>query len=494
MAGRPPEADTVLRTGEFEILSATVGAFHKYILRGRFNDDMLGALQRQVLIPTQNMAIDAGGLSGITMALARSVYYTFQAMRGQGLALVLLNPPDSLRGFLRLLGADQRVPVLLSESQLPARPADAAQAAEKLEKELQAFKKELEGNNLWQFVDREFCWVCPFCGEVREEVRIPSRLAVPQGSLEKVWRHLNFDCRRYVPAKPRYLTREELEAKTRKASQEKLAAAREHVEALQSKVVNLQEKAQWADQVQKGVKIAASRQRRLLPTKAPEIPGCEVSFTYRSADEVSGDFYDFVEMDDRRTAFVIGDVSGHGIEAGILMGMTKKVLSIRLAELGDPVAAMRKANADILKDLDRSSFVTAAAIVFDRVSRKLTCARAGHNPPLLYNPARGKDCKRFELGGLMLGMAAPKVFDAQMAGEVMQVQPGDVLLLYTDGLEEGKDPSGQEFGVQRIIAALQAEHAKPGPYLLGALFYEFDRFSSGVAQEDDLTAVCVRFK
>jgi sigma-B regulation protein RsbU (phosphoserine phosphatase) len=81
-----------------------------------------------------------------------------------------------------------------------------------------------------------------------------------------------------------------------------------------------------------------------------------------------------------------------------------------------------------------------------------------------------------------------------MAGEVMQVQPGDVLLLYTDGLEEGKDPSGQEFGVQRIIAALQAEHAKPGPYLLGALFYEFDRFSSGVAQEDDLTAVCVRFK
>jgi len=494
MASNPPEADTVFRTGEFEITTSTAGAFQKYTLRGRFNEDMLGVLQKQVLLPVNSVVIDVAALSGITMPLARALYYTSQALRGQGLALVLLNPPDSLRGFLKLLGAEQRVPILLSESQLPPKPTDAAQAAEKLERELQAIRREMEHNNLWQFVDREFCWVCPFCAELREDVRVPGRLNIPQPALEKVWRHLNIDCRRYVPARPRYCPREELEARVRKSNESKLAASKDHVEALQTKVDKLQEKAQWADQMEKGVKVAASRQRKLLPTKAPEVPGCEISYVYRPAEEISGDFYDFVEMGGGRVAFVIGDVSGHGIEAGILMGMTKKVLSIRLTELVDPLAAMCRANADIIKDLDRSSFVTAAAVVYDPAARKLSFARAGHNPPLLYNAARGPDCRRFEQGGLMLGMAPPKIFDAQMAGEEAAVRPGDILLLYTDGLEEAKNASGEEFGVNRIAQTLQAEVEKPGAYLLGALFYEVDRFAGTNTHEDDLTAVCVKFK
>ena len=495
MAGKLPDSDTVLRTGEFEILSSPVRCFQRILLRGRFNEDMLAALQKQVLLPTQSVAIDASALSGITMALARSLYIAAQALKGQNQALVLLNPPESLRGFLKLLGADQRVPILLSESQLPEKPQDAAPAAAKLEKELQAVRQEIERNNLWQFVDREFCWVCPFCSEVRDDVRIPSRISVTQTAVEKVWRHLHFQCRRYEPAHPRYLSREELETKVRKLNQDKLAASKERVEALQTKVVKLEEKAQWADQMEKGVKIAASRQRKLLPTKAPEVPGCEINYTYRPAEEISGDFFDFVEMDERRLAFVIGDVSGHGIEAGILMGMTKKVLSIRLSELGDPVAAMRRANADIIRDLDRSSFVTAAAVVFDRVSRKIRCARAGHNPPLLYNPSRGPECRKFEQGGLMLGMAPPKVFDAQLVGEEVVAQPGDLLLLYTDGLEEGRDASGQEFGLPRIMEALKADYGKPAFFMLAALFLKFDRFAGPSAQqEDDLTAVCVNFK
>ncbi len=495
MADNPQGADTVVRTSEFEIVSAAAGAFQKYVLRGRFNDDMLGVLQRQVLLPIQSMAIDAGALSGITMALARAVYYTYQALRSQGMALVLLNPPDSLRGFLKLLGADQRVPILLSESQLPPKPADAAQASQKLEQELQQLKREMESNSLWQFVDREFCWACPFCAEVSEDVRIPSRLSVAQPALEKVWRHLNFHCRRYTPAKPRYLPREQLQEKVRTVNQEKVASSKERVEALQTRVSSLEGKAQWAAQMQKGVKIAASRQRKLLPTRAPEVPGCEVAFVYRPAEELSGDFFDFVDAGGGRTAFVIGDVSGHGLEAGILMGMSKKVLSIRLSEIQDPAAAVRRANADIVKDLDRSSFVTAAVAVYDPAARKLSLVRAGHNPPLLYNPARGEECLKLQKGGLMLGMAQPAVFDAQLEVEQVDVRPGDLLLLYTDGLEEGKDASGQDFGLPRIMKSIQTEYEKPGAYFLGALFYEFERHvGPNSAQEDDLTALCVKFR
>lgn len=493
MAGSAPGLDTVLRTGEFEVLSAPAGAFRKFVLRGRCTEDLLGVLQRQVLLPVQSVAIDAAALSGITMPLARALYFAAQALQGQGQALVLLNPPESLRGFMKLLGAEGRLPVLLSEAQLPARPEEVPQAAQRLERELQGIRRELEGNALWQFVDREFCWVCPFCAEVVTEVRLPSRLSAPPAAVGRVWRHLNLACRAYAPGRPRYRTLEELAAKVRAVNETKQAASLERVEALQTKVVRLEEKAQRAEQFEQGVKVAAHRQRKLLPTRPPEVPGLEIACLYRPAEDVSGDFYDFVEMDDRRLAFVIGDVSGHGIEAGILMGMTKKVLSIRLAETGDPVAALRRANVDLHKDLDRSSFVTVAAVVLDRVSRKLTFVRAGHNPPLLFNPARGPECRRFEQGGLMLGMAPPKVFDAQLVAEELAARPGDVLLLYTDGLEEGKDAAGHEFGAGRIQKVLQAEHGRPGGYLLGALFYEFERFTGRTSHEDDLTAVCLRF-
>lgn len=490
----PPDHETLARNGDFEVLTAVRGAFTLVTMRGRFTDELQGLLQRQVFMQVRNLAVDASGLAGITMTLARGIYYAAQALRGQGAVLVLLAPPDTLRSFLKLLGADKRLPVLLSASQLPAKPADAEAVADRIDKELQVLKRELESNPLWQHVDRESCWVCPFCGELRDEVRLTSRFAANPGAVERVWRHLNLECRSYVPASPRYRPKVELETKVRGSNETKLQTSKGQVDALKTQVAKLEEKHQWAVNLEKGVKIAASRQRKLLPTRAPTIAGCEIAHSYRPAEDVSGDFYDFVELEDGRIAFVIGDVSGHGIEAGILMGMTKKVLSIRLAEMGDPVAAMKKTNADIYKDMDRSSFVTVAAMMFDPKTRILTCARAGHNPPILFNPARGPEAKKFEAGGLMLGMAPPGIFDAQMEVESMQVQPGDVLLLYTDGIEEGRNPRGEEFGMGRMLPALQAEWSKPGAYILGALFYEFERFAAGVKQEDDLTAVCVKFK
>jgi serine phosphatase RsbU (regulator of sigma subunit) len=488
------EHDTVARTLEFEITTSLKDPFLVVTLRGRFTDDLLGVLRKQVLLQLRSMAFDVSALSGTTMALARELHSVAQGLRAKGHSFVFLNPPDSFRSYLKLLGADRRVPVLLLGSQLPAQAAETEEVAQKLEKELQLFRREMESNAFWQFTDREFCWVCPFCVDLCEEVQIASRNSVTQSAVEKVWRHLNCECRSYVPLLPRLRQKAELETKVREVNQLKLNASARSMEALQSKVSRLEEKAQWATDLERGVKIAASRQRRLLPTKAPDVAGCEIAYTYRSAEDLSGDFFDFVELGDGRTAFVIGDVSGHGIEAGILMGMTKKVLSIRLGEMGDPVAALKKANADIVKDMDRASFVTVAAMIYDPLKRTITSARAGHNPPLLYSPDRKDALRKFEGGGLMIGMAAPALFDASLVPEVVEIRMGDVLLLYTDGLEEGKNPAEEEFGLARIVKVLQEECAKPAAYLLGALFYEFDRFSNGIAQEDDLTAVCVKFK
>ncbi len=489
-----PAHETVVRTNEYEVTTDVRGAFVLVSLRGRFTDDMLTVLQKQVFLKERSLAIDASALSGPTMALARAFQYTAQAVRVRDHAFALINPPDSLRGFFKLLGGNAvKIPILLSASQLPAKPADLDAAAAKLESELQQVRRELGTNQLWQFADREYCWVCPFCGELCEEVRMASRVSVTQVAVERVWRHMNYECKSYLPNNPRFKQKAELEAKVRDSNTRKLNASAAHVTQLRSQVTKLEEKAQWATNLEKGVKIAASRQRKLLPTKAPIMAGCEIAYTYRPADELSGDLFDFVELSEGRMAFVIGDVSGHGIEAGILMGMTKKVLSIRLSEMADPVAAVKKTNADIVKDMDRSSFVTVSVIVFDPAAKTLTSVRAGHNPPMLYKPSKGV-VQKFEGGGLMIGMAQPHIFDAQLVGETVDVQPGDVLLLYTDGIEEGKNPAGEEFGLGRMEPILQREAEKPPSYLLGNIFYEFERFADGVTQEDDLTAICVSFK
>lgn len=488
-----PAHDTVVRTNEYEVTTDVRGAFLLVSLRGRFTDDMLTVLQKQVFLKERSLAIDASALSGPTMALARALQYTAQAVRARDYAFALINPPDSLRGFFKLLGSAVKIPILLSSSQLPAKPSDIDATAVKLESELQQVRRELGSNQLWQFADREYCWVCPFCGELSNDVRIASRVSVTQAAVERVWRHMNYECKSYLPSSPRFKPKEELEAKVRDSNTQKLNASTAHVTQLRSQVTKLEEKAQWATNLEKGVKIAASRQRKLLPTKAPIMNDCEIAYTYRPADELSGDLFDFVDLPDGKMAFVIGDVSGHGIEAGILMGMTKKVLSIRLSEMADPVAAVKKTNADIVKDMDRSSFVTVSVIVFDPTAKTLTSVRAGHNPPMLYKPSK-RVVQKFEGGGLMIGMAQPHIFDAQLVGETVDVLPGDVLLLYTDGIEEGKNPAGEEFGLGRMELILQTECAKPPSFVLGTIFYEFERFAAGVTQEDDLTAVCVRFK
>src|SRR3954467_543291 len=142
-----PAHETVVRTNEYEVTTDVRGAFVLVSLRGRFTDDMLTVLQKQVFLKERSLAIDASALSGPTMALARALQYTDQAVRARDYAFALINPPDSLRGFFKLLGGNAvKIPILLSASQLPAKPSDIEVAAVKLESELQQVRRELGSN------------------------------------------------------------------------------------------------------------------------------------------------------------------------------------------------------------------------------------------------------------------------------------------------------------------------------------------------------------
>ena len=269
-----------------------------------------------------------------------------------------------------------------------------------------------------------------------------------------------------------------------------MVVPRQKFDRMESELATLKDR---TTEMEDSVQRASERQRRLLPAKAPDVPGTEIEIIYRPAAVVSGDFYDFVPLDDGKIAFLIGDVSGHGIEAGILMGMAKKVLAIRLQDFHDPIEALVRTNEDIDRELGRVNFVTAFLTVYDPAKRTLTCIRAGHNPPLLFNPAREGRCLQIKPGGLGLGILGAASFEPTLETMVIPVMSGDVLLLYTDGLVEARDKEGEQFGVDRTIQVMASTYGFTSALVLSTLAGTLDGFSGNLVSEDDITAVCIRF-
>ena len=490
---KPPTTENILaRTPSYEVVTQARGPWTLVTLRGMYDDAMVEILRNKVFKGRTSLAFDLTNLSGITIQLARELYFTANKMRTGEHRLVLVNPGEKISSLILLIAPDAKIASFPTLEELPSDPRSLEQQIERLEVEFEELRKNLFTNPLWQFVDRETCWLCPFCANAVEDVKIVSRVSIARQTLDNLYRHLHRRCIGFNPKMPRFKPQAELEAKIKKINAEKFSASKTHATTLESKVRVLEDKAQLADSLEASLKIAVDRQQRLLPQKAPQIPDCDIALTYRPAQRVSGDFYDFIDMGQGRIGIAIGDVAGHGIEAGILMGMTKKVLNIRASELMDPVEAMKQTNVDIYKDLDRQTFVTAFLAMLDPVAKTLTYARAGHNPPLLYNKSRTPAHQKLEAGGMMLGMAPGTLFDRAMAGETVQLQAGDMILLYTDGLEEAKNEKSELFGLARVSPVLEHEVDRPAAYVLGAIAFELERFCGKIPQEDDITAICLK--
>lgn len=490
---KPTATENILaRTPSYEVVTQSRGPWTLVTLRGMYDDAMVEILRNKVFKTRTSLAFDLTNLSGITIQLARELYFTASKMRTTEHRLVLVNPGEKISSLILLIAPDAKIASFPTLEELPSDPRSLEQQIERLEVEFEEIRKNLFTNPLWQFVDRETCWLCPFCANAVEDVKIVSRVSIARQTLDNLYRHLHRRCIGFNPKMPRFKPQAELEAKIKKINAEKFSASKSHATTLESKVRVLEDKAQLADSLEQSLKIAVDRQQRLLPAKPPQIPNCDIALTYRPAQRVSGDFYDFIDMGQGRIGIAIGDVAGHGIEAGILMGMTKKVLNIRASELMDPVEAMKQTNSDIYKDLDRQTFVTAFLGMFDPAAKTLTYARAGHNPPLLYNKSRTPAHQKLEAGGMMLGMAPGTLFDRAMTGETIQLEPGDMILFYTDGLEEAKNEKSELFGLARVAPVLEHDAERPSAYVLGAIAFELERFCGKLPQEDDITAICLK--
>jgi len=227
-------------------------------------------------------------------------------------------------------------------------------------------------------------------------------------------------------------------------------------------------------------------QRRLLPEASPNVAGLEIAGMSEPAREVGGDYYDHFDLGGGRVLLVIADVSGKGVPAALLMSGFRASLMSQDANVLAPDQLAGRCNEFLHRSVETGRFVTAFLGLVDAGSGKLVYANAGHNPPALLR-ADGR-IEWLSEGGLVLGIMPQTPF---ASGEAVLAH-GDLLALYTDGVTEGADTSGELWGEPRLEEALRRLHPRPCAEIAASLVREVRTFEAGSGPADDITVLLAR--
>jgi predicted ester cyclase len=241
------------------------------------------------------------------------------------------------------------------------------------------------------------------------------------------------------------------------------------------------------ERIEQELQVARQIQRELLPEATPELDGWEVTTYYEPAREVGGDFYDFLEFEDGRLGLVVGDATGKGMPAALVMASVRSMLRAVAQALGSssPGDVLGKVNDALVTDIPPNMFVTCLYAILDPKSGSLRYANAGHDLPYLRH--HGGDAEELRARGLPLGLMPNMRYEEKEAVLAL----GDSALFYSDGLVEAHDPQREMFGFARL-RGLVAEHAEEGS-LVDFLMEELYSFvGEGWEQEDDITLLTLK--
>ncbi len=236
---------------------------------------------------------------------------------------------------------------------------------------------------------------------------------------------------------------------------------------------------------------ASQIQKVLLPDRDPEVPGFIVAGKNIPARTLSGDYFDYFKLPDGRFGAVIADVSGKGLGAAMITVMCRTLMRAKSHTATSPSAVLAAVNRQIAPDIREDMFITMSYVVLDQDGSKLTLSRAGHNAALLWRKATGK-VESIHPPGLGVGIDKGAVFERVTKDESFEMQVGDCLLLYTDGVNEAMDPKGIEFGEERVQEEL-AKHAPHGPKaVIGGIIADLEHFLKGRRSHDDITLIAMQ--
>ena len=232
-------------------------------------------------------------------------------------------------------------------------------------------------------------------------------------------------------------------------------------------------------------------QRILLPDTSPQLDNYSVAALNLPAQQVSGDYYDFIPLPDDRWGLVIADVSGKGISASIIMAMCRSVLRSIAPTSPSPARVLRELNRQLYPDIREDMFITMTYLVVDPKRRNIQLARAGHEAPLVYRHAT-RTIEPVSAPGLALGIDNGEVFDQIIEDVTLALEPLDTVIVYTDGVTEAIDEEGLDFGRENLKDALLTAGAQSVDFLVKNVVERVQRFSRGVAQSDDITLVALQ--
>ncbi len=242
---------------------------------------------------------------------------------------------------------------------------------------------------------------------------------------------------------------------------------------------------------ERDLRLAGEVQHQLRPHVFPDIGEVEIEALSQASLHIGGDYYDVLPVDERRWGFVIADVAGKGPAAALMMAACRATL--RLCAAGEPSAAsvVRRVNRALHGDMPRGMFISLFYGILDLDTNRLTYVRAGHEPAILLRAGGGAP-ELLSAGGLALGFDDGPVFDAMLDETVLDLAPGDLLALYTDGITEAANAAGEEFGRERMIAALAGQENVPMARVVEKLNRYLRQFSALASRHDDRTLLLVR--
>lgn len=242
------------------------------------------------------------------------------------------------------------------------------------------------------------------------------------------------------------------------------------------------EKKRLEDEMQ----VAREIQSHLLPEHLPEMPGYELAAINLPARQVGGDYYDLIQREDGRLAFTIADVSGKGVPASLLMASLRAAFHTQVQEDIPVHQITGKLNHLICESTSPTSYITCFCGVLNPRNGHVRYTNCGHNPPMLMR-ADG-EAQRLEKGGLVLGLMAPAPYES----DALYLRHGDVLVLFTDGVNEAENPEEKQYGEARLQRLLKTNRELGAREVLETIMDDLTAFQGGMPQGDDITLLVIK--
>jgi serine phosphatase RsbU (regulator of sigma subunit) len=241
------------------------------------------------------------------------------------------------------------------------------------------------------------------------------------------------------------------------------------------------------DELLQDVELAAQVQRMFLPVSKPVIPGLEIAGMMQPARIVGGDYYDYIPIDAHTLQMVIADVAGKGVASALLMSATAAAMQLEANHERNMLEIVSRLNAGIHSVSDGERYVTLLLAEIDADERIVRYVNCGHNPALLFR-AKTNTVTRLDSSCPPIGMFAAEICELTSAS----LMSGDVLIFYTDGVTEAMNSLGQEFGMDRLSAAVRRASSLPAEDLMASVFTSAANFCSEVGFNDDVTILVVK--